>query len=293
MSDFFGLKGLRFRRGRAARPEKKQTRVVGRGIRVRRKPPVRKGSFDHVPVSVNTFNPALPLYDEEYIPEHMKGNSFIRSYYRCHYTTWQCLRSIFAVHNETGNIWTHLIGFIIVFLLSCHVLLQLGLYRTRDYCLFLLYELASLVMLGGSSMYHTFAAHKSESVYSIALALDYFGITFMIIGSFYASVFYLFSCMPVVRFVYLTTVTLLGFLGLLGPFFPFFNTIEFYWPRLILHASLTGLGILPAVHAFYGLPSNPITQPVYGGLFLTLLMYAIGMFIFIFQGAGEVVPRTL
>lgn len=38
---------------------------------------------------------------------------YIKKYYRVDYTFAQTLRSLFTIHNETGSVWTHLIGVII------------------------------------------------------------------------------------------------------------------------------------------------------------------------------------
>lgn len=241
-----------------------------------------KSRFAQTP-SIRTRCPDLPLYDLSGIPEWLKGNPFILSYYRCGYSTQQCLKSVFAIHNDTCNIWIHLIGLCIVLVLSVHVLLDLGLHRTQDYLVFSVFQLGSLIMLGGSCVYHTLSAHRCEQIHNIALAIDYFGITSMIVGSFYPPVFYLFSCTQVVRAAYLTSVTLLGILGLVGPFFSFFNTQNFYWPRMILYSSLTSIGILPTIHMFFGLPSNELTTPLYSGMFLMLCLYLVGMLIYIFQ----------
>lgn len=233
--------------------------------------------------SPTTRRPDLPLYDVGTIPEWLKGNPFILSYYRAGYTTKQCLKSIFSLHNDTLNIWTHLVGFLIVGVLSLHILLNLGLHRTRDYFVFSVFQLGSMTMLGGSSVYHTLSAHRCEQVHNLALSIDYFGITAMIVGSFYPPVFYLFSCSAVVRAAYLIAVTLLGILGLMGPFFSFFNTQRFYWPRMVLYSSLTSIGILPTVHMFFGLPTNEQTLPLYRGMFLILIVYCVGMLIYIFK----------
>ncbi|CAD2213151.1 adiponectin receptor [Angomonas deanei] len=138
-------------------------------------------------------------------------------------------------------------------------------------------------MLGGSSVYHTLAAHHCERVHNFALSLDYFGITCMIIGSFYPPVFYMFSCMKLVRFLYLSAVTVLGAIGLIGPFFSFFNDPKFFWMRISLHVALTSIGVLPAVHIMFGFPANRNTQPLYQGLLLMLLIYFVGMVIYIFK----------
>lgn len=46
----------------------------------------------------------------EVLPPFQRDNSFIHKYYRTDYTVRRSLRSLFQLHNETGNIWTHLIG---------------------------------------------------------------------------------------------------------------------------------------------------------------------------------------
>jgi adiponectin receptor len=42
--------------------------------------------------------------------EHLKDNPHILNYYRSGYNFKKSLRSLFSLHNETGNIWTHLVG---------------------------------------------------------------------------------------------------------------------------------------------------------------------------------------
>ena len=46
----------------------------------------------------------------ELAPEHMRDNTYILRHYRGVWPFRKSLSSLFWLHNETGNIWTHLIG---------------------------------------------------------------------------------------------------------------------------------------------------------------------------------------
>ncbi|MED6135536.1 hypothetical protein PIB30_047414 [Stylosanthes scabra] len=47
------------------------------------------------------------------LPEYMKDNEYILRYYRANWPLKQALFSVFRWHNETLNVWTHLVGFVL------------------------------------------------------------------------------------------------------------------------------------------------------------------------------------
>ncbi|XP_010525797.1 PREDICTED: heptahelical transmembrane protein 2-like [Tarenaya hassleriana] len=49
----------------------------------------------------------------EELPEYMKDNEYILDHYRCEWSLRHTFLSIFSLHNETLNIWSHLGGFLI------------------------------------------------------------------------------------------------------------------------------------------------------------------------------------
>uniref|UniRef100_A0A0V0H995 Putative ovule protein n=1 Tax=Solanum chacoense TaxID=4108 RepID=A0A0V0H995_SOLCH len=59
-----------------------------------------------------------PLISYQELPEYMKDNEFILNYYRANWPLKQAFFSIFSWHNETLNVWTHLIGFILFVVLT-------------------------------------------------------------------------------------------------------------------------------------------------------------------------------
>ena len=51
-----------------------------------------------------------PLSVADDAPVYLRDNQFIKDYYRVNYDIRDVLRSLFRIHNETGNIWSHLVG---------------------------------------------------------------------------------------------------------------------------------------------------------------------------------------
>ncbi len=44
------------------------------------------------------------------LPKELQSNQYIVSGYRLQLGAWDSVKSVFGLHNETGNIWSHLLG---------------------------------------------------------------------------------------------------------------------------------------------------------------------------------------
>ena len=44
------------------------------------------------------------------LPKELQSNQYIVSGYRLQLSAWESIKSVFGLHNETGNIWSHLLG---------------------------------------------------------------------------------------------------------------------------------------------------------------------------------------
>jgi adiponectin receptor len=58
------------------------------------------------------------------LPGYLRDNEYIHRHYRCEWPLPQVLLSAFSIHNETLNVWTHLIGFFIFLALTIYTATQ-------------------------------------------------------------------------------------------------------------------------------------------------------------------------
>ena len=100
------------------------------------------------------------------LPRWLQDNDFIWQGYRPPLPSfWDCIKSIFSIHTETGNIWTHMLG-CIAFLgvgavfLSCSDP-DIGY---EDKMVFSAFFTGACVCLGLSTCFHTFLCHSGGSL---------------------------------------------------------------------------------------------------------------------------------
>ncbi|XP_077762450.1 progestin and adipoQ receptor family member 4 isoform X1 [Canis aureus] len=115
------------------------------------------------------------LLDWASSPPHLQFNKFVLTGYRPASSGSGCLRSLFYLHNELGNIYTHglaLLGFLVLLPMTMPWG-QLG----QDGWLGGTHCVACLAPPAGSVLYHLFMCHQGGSaVYTRLLALDMCGV---------------------------------------------------------------------------------------------------------------------
>lgn len=148
------------------------------------------------------------LWDD--LPTWQQDNHYIHSGYRPASNSFtKSFGSLGYLHNESVNIYSHLVGAIIFTSIGSFMYTALQpRYRTAtrgDILAFTAFFAGAAVCLTMSGVYHTISNH-SHTVARFGNKLDYVGIVALITGSFVPSVYYGFYCQPKLQNTYWTMV---------------------------------------------------------------------------------------
>src|SRR5262249_52158543 len=116
-----------------------------------------KQSLDQLAQAIKAGAKRLLTLDE--LPHDWHNNPHILRGYRFYANKMQCVYSIVSIHNETGNIWTHIVGFFFVLALWVYWYPRSESYEIateRDKWVCAVFLFAALECLACSTVWHTF-----------------------------------------------------------------------------------------------------------------------------------------
>lgn len=157
---------------------------------------------------------AYKLQTSDQVPSWYAHNSYILTGYRpVTKSIPLCLRSLAYPHNETVNIYTHLLPAIAALLCSY----SFGRYfesrfphaSWADELVFRIYLTATVTCFGTSAAYHTLICH-SQGYASLCVRLDFLAIVLQIVGSFIPGLYFGFYCEPHLQKLYWSMVRMRG-----------------------------------------------------------------------------------
>ncbi|KAI1464827.1 hemolysin-III related-domain-containing protein [Daldinia caldariorum] len=162
----------------------------------------------------------LVPYDE--IPDWYQDNPYIRRGYRpVSHSARVCFGSWLYLHNETVNIYTHLVPAAALLISGLAYLFSRLQHRSSDDAgVVAVLLLSASACLGLSGAYHTLMCHSQE-VEALWLRLDFVGIILLILGSFISGIYVSFWCESLERKMYWSMASNDFF------FFPFFLFFPF------------------------------------------------------------------
>ncbi|KAF9095838.1 hypothetical protein BGX29_008862 [Mortierella sp. GBA35] len=185
----------------------------------------------------------------EELPKEWQSNPYILTGYRFLSSKRQCLRSIFRLHNETCNIWTHMLGMVGLIALALHIhttVLHTG--TLYDHAVFLFFFIAASECLISSTLYHTFLCHSRLTVMRCAATFDYIGIGVLITASVMATLHYGFFCDTTERWLFLSFSLGMGIVGCIIPFYSKFDLPSFRYFRIFIFLGMACSGIIPLTY---------------------------------------------
>ncbi|KAI0203571.1 hemolysin-III protein [Astrocystis sublimbata] len=155
------------------------------------------------------------------ISEWQFDNKYILSGYRPEKPDYlEILKSLTFLHNETCNVYTHLIGALILPLVAGSFLRYLGEPQflnvsSMDYTMFGTYFWCAEICLVLSALYHLMQPH-SHDVEQFWHGMDLLGIVIVTVGTFSSGIYYVFFCEAILQKLHwaiiLTTGTITGVL---------------------------------------------------------------------------------
>lgn len=181
----------------------------------------------------------------------------ITSGYRVGYSWTQCATSLFAIHNESVNVWTHLVGLgYFLHLLRKSTLRDYsdGMWGWVDYMAMNVFLLSAAACAGASSCFHLLGCRSARTNVAL-LRWDMTCICCLIYGSYIPGLLFSFCCHPIACNVYLITITFLVCMGIYGANTRRFQARQFFWPRVFFFVCIVMFAVLPMLHYFMIFPS--------------------------------------
>ena len=185
-----------------------------------------------------------------HLPGWMRDNAYVHNYYRPQLKSYMlCFLSIFRLHYDSVNIWTHLLG--ILMLIGLMVWCLLSLKATAfDLGMLSIFFCTAIICFFNSASFHIFWV-RSPKVSRLLNRLDYVSIVILILGSFVSWLYYLLYCYVILQVVYLSILSLLGIATFIIFTFERFTRPRYRWFRAVAFVGLGLSGLLPIIHSLY------------------------------------------
>ncbi|XP_076373600.1 adiponectin receptor protein-like isoform X1 [Tachypleus tridentatus] len=219
------------------------------------------------------------------LPRWLQDNDFIHRGHRPPLPSFSaCFGSIFRIHTETGNIWTHLLGCLMFLGIAAYFLTRPShQIHWQEKLVFTSFFAGAILCLGMSFTFHTVHCH-SEKVGKLFSKLDYCGIALLIIGSFVPWLYYGFYCNFHPRLIYLILVTVLGAAAIIVSLWDKFSEPRF---RPLRTGVFMGFGLSGVIPAFHYLVAEgwfrAISHASFGWLCLMGSLYLAGAFFYVMR----------
>lgn len=215
-------------------------------------------SEDSVASSIRSFN--IKFYNYELaisqglsrllhyyeLPFPWRENKYIVYGYRFQNNHANALKSICSCHNETSNIWSHLLGAFLILYICFVEFPSKDLFRENtfsDNAIIYLFLIASIKCLLSSTFWHTFNGTANLYLRKKFACIDYTGITVLITASIitteYAALYYF----PILKVGFISFSMICGVVGFFFNWSAHFDRPESRPLRIGFFIALSALGV--------------------------------------------------
>ncbi|KAL3483459.1 hemolysin-III family protein [Aspergillus germanicus] len=155
------------------------------------------------------------------------------------------------IHNETVNIYSHLIPAILFLLGEWHIQQYLASrysgVTSTDFLAFSIFVLTAVICLSLSAIYHTLLNH-SKHVEHLCLRLDMLGVVIFILGDLILGIYIVFWCEPLPRNIYWSMIGIFGTLTVFMTMHPKFQGSKYRLFRALMFVATGMCGVAPLIH---------------------------------------------
>lgn len=234
----------------------------------------------------------------EELPEWRRDNKDITSGYRLSQPDYiEVLAGLTFLHNETCNVYTHLVGASLMPFITAAVFNVLAESHFRDvtkvdYLMFSIFFLSAELCLVFSAVYHLIGTH-SPAIEQFWHQADLLGIILATTGTFIPRIYYIFICDSSLQKLHWTIVAASGSLtaGLIC--IPCFRTLRWRNIRISAYIAFGASALIPMLHGVYLFGINYMLQ--YSGMrwyLLELMLYSTGVCLYGFRIPERFSPGT-
>lgn len=199
---------------------------------------------------MNMLHNAWNVCHFSHLPKWLQDNDYLHFGHRPPLASFQaCFWSIFRLHTETLNIWTHGVGCLFFIITSVYMFLWTSYAHvdTIDKIMLGIFLTTAILCLGFSACYHTLSCH-SHSVCLLFCKLDYCGISLLIAGSIVPCLYYGFYCHFYSKIIYIVATLVLCAASLIVSFFDKFSESQYRPVRAGVFTAFALSSVIPAVH---------------------------------------------
>ncbi|POR38243.1 Adiponectin receptor protein [Tolypocladium paradoxum] len=198
------------------------------------------------------------------VPEWYGENPYIRSGYRPVFSAVApCFRSWTYVHNQSANIFTHLVPGVLALVANAALVRCFSAWypaaTLADRLVFHVYLTACALCFGVSATYHTLLCHSRECA-DLWVRIDYVSISVLILGSFVPGLYMGFYCEPLLLRGYLAMIFSMGALNAYLSMNDRYGSKNWLTSRLLPFLGLGFSAFIPILHAALIFPYDQLQR---------------------------------